>query len=187
MSAAQQVAALVRDPHDFLAACRKARDKGFKGLDAYCPYPVHGFDEALGLKRSFIGRPVLAMLILGAVAGFMLQWFTMKADWPINLGGKPFNSWPQFVVITFEMGILAGALVNMGLAFFTADLGPRLRTELFRDDLTDDTFALIVAPSDENGSLAEIRAFFDGIDEIEETEIVSEQDPEPAEAEAGDA
>lgn len=150
------VAGYYTDPHEFLEGCKAARDKGYKGLDAYCPYPAHGFEEALGMKRSWIGRPVFFMLLFGAFLGFMMQVYMMKMDWPINLGGKPYNSWPQFVVITFEAGILLGALTNMAMAFLTGNLGPKPNTWNFRDDLTDDTFAVIV-PLEGNGDADEIK------------------------------
>ena len=85
-----------------------------------------------------------------------MQVYMMKMDWPINLGGKPYNSWPQFIVITFEAGVLMGALTNMAMAFFTGNLGPKPTTWNFRDDLTDDTFAVIV-PLEGNGDAEDIK------------------------------
>jgi hypothetical protein len=164
------IAAFFDDPHAFMAVAGRVRHQGGKDLDAYCPYPIHGMDHALGIKRSFIGRPVLFMLLFGAFCGFMLQYWTMGAwmpswwpsiinwGWPINLSGKPFNSWPQFVVVTYESGILCGALTNMALALFTSRLGPRLHTQLFRDDLTDDTFALLLPLAANGGSVERISA-----------------------------
>ena len=129
----------------------RARDAGYKNLDGVMPYPVHGFDADLGLKRSWIGRPVLFMLLSGAFLGFIMQQWMMETDWPIIFAGKPYNSWPAFVVITFEMGILCGALTNFAMCLFVAcKMRPRPVTRMLRDDLTDDTFALAIPLQDGN-------------------------------------
>jgi hypothetical protein len=146
------------DPYEWMDACRAVRAANCKGIEGWAPYPKHGMEEALGIKRSWIGRPVLFMLLTGAFLGFMMQYWMMKVDWPINIGGKPYNSWPQFVVITFECGILFGALTNFMLALATSKMRPKLNSEMWRDDLHHDAFALAIPLTDANPGEAELHA-----------------------------
>ena len=141
------------DPQIFMKACSASAAAGHHGHEGFTPYPLHGLERALGIKRSWIGRPVLFMLLFGAFCGFMMQYWMMKTDWPIVIGGKPFNSWPAYVVITFESGILAGAITNMALVLLVAcRLLPSTKTRLPDDRLTDDEFCLAV-PVTEHGSV----------------------------------
>ena len=142
-----------------MAAAQAANDKGYKNLDGTLPYPVHGFHHNLGIKRSWIGRVVLAALLTGAFCGFMMQWWMMKENWPVIISGKPYNSWPAFVVITFECGILSGALTNMFCVLIAAcKLYPQPDTFVLRRDLTDDTFCLAI-PLDGNGTEGDLQSF----------------------------
>lgn len=165
----RSVVGCFRHPDHWMAAASALRAKGVKGLEGWAPFPVHGMETALGIKRSWIGRPVLVMLIVGAILGFAMQYWMMKVDWPINIGGKPFNSWPQYVVITFEMGILCGALTNFLLSLATSNLRPRLHNQLWRDDLGDDVFALAIPLLDANPGSAELRQLLsqEGAEEIQ--------------------
>ena len=158
---APYVAGFFDDPDNFLAAAKASTAKGHTDHDGFLPYPIHGFDKALGYKRSWIGRVVLFMLLSGAFAGFMMQYWMMKVDWPIIIAGKPYNSWPAFVVITFEMGILCGAITNFIVCLFVAcRLFPTPNTHVLKPELTDDTFALCI-PVEGNGDEASIRAFLE--------------------------
>lgn len=165
----RSVVGIFRHPDSWMEAASSLRATGVKGLEGWAPFPVHGMEKALGLKRSLIGRPVLAMLIIGAFLGFFMQYWMMKVDWPMNLGGKPYNSWPQYVVITFEMGILCGALTNFMLALATSQLSPRLHNQLWRDDLGDDAFAIAIPLHAANPGEQELRQLFarHGAEEIE--------------------
>ncbi len=165
----RSVVGIFSHPDAWMAAASSLRAKGVKGLEGWAPFPVHGMETALGIKRSFIGRPVLFMLIAGAILGFTMQYWMMKTDWPINIGGKPFNSWPQFVVITFEAGILCGAITNFMLSLATSKLRPRLHNQLWRDDLADDSFALAIPLLEANPGSAELEKLLQsvGAEEVE--------------------
>ena len=97
-------------PDKLLAATRRARDEGYRRIDAYTPYPVEGLDEALSFRRTWVPILVLAGGVIGAVSGFALQYYVSVIAYPLNVGGRPFNSWPMFVPVIFEMTILVAAL-----------------------------------------------------------------------------
>jgi len=96
-------------PEDVVAAAHNARQAGFTRMDAYTPMPVHGLDEALGLGPTKLPWIVLAGGILGCIGGFSLLYWIAVHAYPLNIGGKPLNSWPAFIPITFEITILGAA------------------------------------------------------------------------------
>ena len=101
-----------------LAAARALRAKGIDALDIHSPYPIHGAEEALGLKRSTV--PIVALIagVTGAVSGYVLQWWTVGVNWPLNVGNRPPHSPPAFIPITFELGVLFASLtIFFGLLF----------------------------------------------------------------------
>ncbi len=97
-------------PEDLVAAARRARAAGYRHMDAYSPMPVHGLSEALAIPRSKLPWLVLVAGVLGCLAGFALQYWTTVVDYPMNVGGRPLNSWPSFVPVMFECTVLAAAL-----------------------------------------------------------------------------
>jgi hypothetical protein len=101
------------DPEELLAATRRAYAEGYRKMDAYTPFPVHGLAEALGHRGVRLPRIALAGGILGALAGYGLQYFASVISYPLNIGGRPLNSWPAFIPVTFEMTILIAALITV--------------------------------------------------------------------------
>jgi hypothetical protein len=113
-----------------LAAARALRDQGHQDLDLHSPVPLHGADEALGLKRSIVPRIALVLGIAGAVTGYLMQVGMVAIDWPINVGGRPPHSAPAFIPVTFELGILFAAL-GIFLGLFKLWGMPRLHHPVF--------------------------------------------------------
>ncbi|WP_437595326.1 DUF3341 domain-containing protein [Sorangium sp. So ce590] len=97
-------------PEAMLRAIAELRSRGYRRLDAFTPYPVHGLDEALGLRRSPLNWIVLPFALAGAAGGYLVQWYNNAYDYPLNVGGRPQHAAPAFVPITFEMTVLAAAL-----------------------------------------------------------------------------
>jgi len=137
------VVGLFDDPHELLKAGEAALKRGYKNLDAYMPYPVHGINEAIGIKRSWIPWATLVAGITGGSLAFLFMSWTSAVDWPLNVGGKPFISWPAFVPITFECTVLFAGLTTM-FALWGACRLPRHRPKILDLRLTDDRFALVV-------------------------------------------
>lgn len=125
-----------------LGAARTLRESGFRALDIHSPYPLHGADEALGLGRSKV--PLVALIggLVGAVSGYVLQWWTVGVDWPLNVGGRPPHSAPAFIPVTFELGVLFAAFaIFFGLLFgffsFPRTHHPVFEVEAFRSATID--------------------------------------------------
>jgi hypothetical protein len=96
-----------------LAAARHAYDAGYRRMDAYSPLPIDGLADALGFRRTRVPLIVLIGGVLGCVGGFALQYWISVVDYPVNVGGRPYNSWPSFVPVTFELTILVAAFAAL--------------------------------------------------------------------------
>ncbi len=92
-----------------LAAARRTYEEGYRRMDAYSPLPIEGLAEAIGIRRTRIPLIVLLGGLTGCVGGFFLQYWIAVLDYPINVGGRPLNSWPSFIPVTFELTILLAA------------------------------------------------------------------------------
>src|SRR5438046_2820002 len=97
-------------PEALLEAAHRAFAAGFRKMDAYSPFPVEGLAEAIGFQSSRVPLIVLCGGIIGCLGGFFLQYWAAVIDYPINIGGRPLNSWPSFIPVTFELTILIAAL-----------------------------------------------------------------------------
>jgi ActD protein len=98
------------NPTDLIDAVRRARQQGYRRMDAYSPMPIEGLDEEIGHHRTYLPFLVLVGGIFGAIGGFSLLYWIAVINYPMNIGGKPLNSWPAFIPITFETTILCAAL-----------------------------------------------------------------------------
>ena len=107
---------------ELLAAARKASEAGYTRAEAYSPFHIEGLAEALGFRRSGVPLATFAGGLLGGLGGFFMQWYSAVIDYPIDVGGRPLNSWPMFVPVTFEMTVLGAALA----AFVAVIAGSRL-------------------------------------------------------------
>ncbi len=132
------------DPDDLLHAAAEADAEGYRNMDAYSPYPIHGIEEVLRIRRSWIPAAALFMLCTGAALGFLLQYWTHVLDFPINIGGKPLNAWPAYIVIVFESGVLLSALTNFLAIFVACRLFPNPCTKPLDINITNDRFALVI-------------------------------------------
>ena len=104
------VMAEFNDAQALMDAAHAARKAGYTRMDAYSPFPIHGLDDAIGFHESIMSKIVLAAGILGGSGGFFMCWYANVIAYPMNIGGKPYNSWPAWIPITFECTILLAAL-----------------------------------------------------------------------------
>jgi hypothetical protein len=99
-----------REPEQVVAAARAARSAGYRRLDGYSPQPVEGLAEAIGHRTSKVPLLVLIGGVVGCLSGFALQYWTMGIAYPINVGGRPLNTWPAWVPVMFELTVLIAAV-----------------------------------------------------------------------------
>ncbi|MDW8137715.1 MAG: DUF3341 domain-containing protein [Bacteroidota bacterium] len=154
------VVGLFSDPHHFEHVCAEATERGWRGLEAYLPYPLHGIERALRLRRSWVTAATKTALLTGATLGMTYAIWTSAVDYPLNIGGRPFNSWPAFVPVLFESGVIIGAFTNFFSLLYACRLFPGRRARVIDPSLTDNRFALLVPLAQKGVRQEEIEAFF---------------------------
>src|SRR5437016_1768024 len=97
------------NPSALVAAARETYGAGYRQINGYSPFPIEELSEAIGFRRTALPLIVLIGGIIGGLGGFFMQYWMEVIDYPINVGGKPFNSWPAFIPITFECTVLVAA------------------------------------------------------------------------------
>lgn len=142
-------AAIFTEEHKVLNAARKVRAAGFTKFDAISPYPVHGMEEAIGIKRSWLPYVTFVGGLVGLGVALLVTIWTSAYDWPINVGGKPMVSLPAFIPICFELTVLFAALSSVS-AFGYACRLPKIDPPTIDPDLTSHKFAIFV-PSNDTG------------------------------------
>jgi hypothetical protein len=164
-----------RDPSSIVAAARGASEAGYRAMDAYTPFPIEELAEAMGWRsRGRLPKIVLAGGLLGAAVGFLMQYWTSAVDYPLNVGGRPLNSWPSFIPITFEMGILGAALAAV-LGMLALNGLPRPYHPVFNAPnfalASTDRFFLCIESSDPLFDESGTRRFLEGLGPSEVSEV----------------
>ena len=103
------VMAEFENPTDLVAAAHKVYSLGYRRINGYSPYPIEELSEAIGFTKTSLPLIVFIGGLVGGLSGFFMQYWIEVIDYPINVGGKPYNSWPAFIPITFEMTVLFAA------------------------------------------------------------------------------
>ena len=160
------VAAQFGSVEEIMAASERVRDAGYKKIDAYTPFPIEGLDDALGLEPTRLGWVVLAAGIAGGLGGFLLQWWANTTYFPLNIGGKPLNSWPNFIVIMYELTILFSAF-TAGLFMLARNGLPRPYHSIFNtpnfENASRDKFFLCIESRDPQFAVDTARAFLESL------------------------
>jgi Protein of unknown function (DUF3341) len=136
------------DPDDLMQAVYAVRKADFRIYDVYAPCPIHGLDQAMGIRRT---RLPWITLVIGSSAllfAVLFQFYTTVLDWPLNVGGKPDNSTLAFIPITFELTVLLGGLATVAALLARAQLYPGKKEALVAGGVTNDTFALVLRKRD---------------------------------------
>jgi len=140
------VIAVFADERDLIAATRAVRERGCEVVDVYTPYAVHGLDAAMGLRPSRLSWVCFLCGALGAGLALWFQFWTSAVDWPLNVGGKPFNSLPAFVPVIFEVCVLFAGLGVVAALFVRCRLWPGRRARVPDVRATNDRFVLVARP-----------------------------------------
>lgn len=141
------IAGIFYEEETTVTAARKVRESGFLKFDAITPYPVHGMEEACGIKRSGIPYVTFVAGCTGLLAALALVYYTSVIDWPINIGGKPLFSLPAFIPIMFELTVLFAALCSVGALFYMCNM-PSIDPPVIDKDLTCHKFAIFIPEND---------------------------------------
>jgi hypothetical protein len=153
-------------PTDLVEAARKTSEAGYKKIDAYSPFPVEELAEAVGFHRNGVPLVVLIGGLLGGLSGYLMQYWISSISYPINVGGKPLQSWPAFIVVTFERTILfAGIAAVFGMLALNGlpmPYHPVFNVPRFAF-ATKDRFFLIVFSSDPQYDPAGTRRFLEAL------------------------
>jgi hypothetical protein len=149
-----------------LAATRQTFAEGYRKLEAYSPFPIEGLDEALEFHRNRVPLITLIGGIVGGVGGFFMEWFSAVIHYPINVGGRPLNSWPAFIPITFELTILcasiAALLGMLGLNGLPMPYHPLFNVDQFQR-ASRDRFFLCVEATDPKFDRERTRLFLQNL------------------------
>ncbi len=162
------------DAQSLLDAATAAREHGYRDVDAFSPFPIHGLAEAVGFRKSHLSTIVLTMGLIGGLGGFFMQWYANVVAYPLNIGGKPYNSWPAWIPITFECAILLaafGAVFGMlALNGLPMPYHPVFNVPRF-DQASRDKFFLVIQARDPKFQLDEVRDFFDRLNPREIVDV----------------
>ena len=161
------VMAEFENPTDLVSAARRTYEAGYRRINGYSPYPIEELSEAIGFRHTIL--PVIVFIggLLGGLGGFLMQYWMEVIDYPLNVGGKPFNSWPAFIPITFECTVL--------LAAFSAVFGmlalnklPQPYHPVFNAPnfalATRDRFFLVIEASDRKFEHDQVVSFLQGLE-----------------------
>lgn len=133
---------------DLLAATEAVRAQGLQIVDAFTPYAVHGLDRAMKLRPSRLTWVCFICGMVGAVGMLWFQHWTASVNWPVDVGGKPWNSLPSDVPVAFESAVLLAGFGSVFALFFVSRLYPGKRARVVDPRVTDDRFVLVIEESD---------------------------------------
>jgi hypothetical protein len=161
-------------PTDLVRAAEAASHAGYRKMDAYTPFPVEELHHALHLPKSKMSLIVLIGGICGGLTGFILQWYITVYDFPTNIGGRPLFSWPSYIVITFELTVLFGAIFAtvglLALCGFPRPYHAAFNAPHF-ERATRDGFFLCIEANDPLFELEKTKGFLAGLDAKEVSEV----------------
>ena len=161
-------------PKRLIAACSAAREAGYTRLDAYTPYPIEAVWEALGHHKSKLPLLVLIGGLMGATGGFLFQYWASAIAYPMNIGGRPLNSWVAFIVPSFELMILFAAFAAVLGMFVLNGLPmpyhPAFNVERFAQ-ASRDRYFLLIGAADPRYDRAETERFLDSLGPVEVAEV----------------
>jgi hypothetical protein len=153
-------------PRQLLDAAKKVREAGYQRMDAYSPFPVEGLSEALGLGRKQNMVPLITLIggLCGGLGGFFFQYWVNVISFRENIGGRPLNSWPAFIPVTFEMTVLFASLFSvfgmLAMNKLPQPHHPLFNSDRFQKHATTDRFYVCIEANDPKFDLAGVKRFF---------------------------
>jgi hypothetical protein len=162
-------------PEELLEAAQKAHAKGYRVMDAYTPLPIEGLSEAIGFTRHWVSFAVLIGGLCGCLGGFGLLYWITKIAYMHNVGGRPMNSWPAYIPITFECTVLLASLTSFIGMFAMNGLpkpyNPVFNNPRFAERGSIDRFFLCIEAKDPMFDVARTKAFLQDLHPLEVAEV----------------
>lgn len=163
------------DPTSLVEAAKRTHAEGYRKVDAFTPFPMHELFDALEIDDRKLQKAVLGAGIAGAFAGFGLCYWTQVIAYPLNIGGRPFNSWPSFIPVTFEVTILFAAFTTVIAMILMNGLPmpyhPVFNVKRFRERASQDGLFLAIEADDPKFDREKTRSFLQGLGAREVNEI----------------
>ena len=155
-----------KTPTEVVIAARKAYSEGYRRMDAYSPFPVEGLSEAIGFHKDGVALVCLVGGLLGLLSAYGLQSWINIVAYPLNIGGRPYHSWPSFIIVTFELTILIGGL-SAGIGMLIMNGLPTAYHPVFHvpefAHASRDRFFLCIESRDPKFDLQTTRQFLSGL------------------------
>lgn len=159
---------------ELLAAARKAYAEGYRRMDGYSPFPIEGLAEALGHEYTAVPLITLVGGIVGGLGGYFMEWIAMAKLYPLNVGGRPYNSWPNFIPITFELTVLIASTAAF-LSVFVLNRLPEPHHPVFNvpefERASSDRFFLCIEATDPKFDGEATRKFLESAKPCKVTEV----------------
>jgi hypothetical protein len=161
-------------PEELVTAATRAREAGYRKMDAYTPFPIHGLSDAMGFRPTKLPLVVLAGGLIGCVSALGIMWYSTTIHYPLNVGGRPFASWPAFIPITFELTVLFASLFAvfgmLGMNGLPMPYHPVFNAPRFAF-ASRDRFFLCIEARDARFDLESARSFLNGLGARETVEV----------------
>src|ERR1700756_5598426 len=159
-----------------ISAAQRVNGACYRNIDAFSPVPLEELSEAIGFHKNGVALVCLVGGLLGGTAAFVLQWWINTIAYPVNIGGRPFNSWPSFIIVTFEMTILFSGLSAvfgmLALNGLPMPYHPVFNVPQF-ESVTKDHFFIVIFSSDKNYDAEQTRLFLEELKPISVAEVPS--------------
>jgi len=163
------------EPEQLVAAAQRAYSAGYRKMDAYSPLPVDGLAEAIGFTRTWVAPSVLVGGILGCCGGFGLLYWITEIAYAHNVAGRPMNSWPAYIPVTFECTVLLASLTAvfgmLAMNGLPQPYHPVFNNPTFSERASIDRFFLCIEANDPQFDLAKTKAFLSEMNPLEVAEV----------------
>jgi len=165
-------------PEQLVSAAKRTREAGYKHVEAYTPFPIEGLSESIGFRWTAVPLITLIGGITGAITGFGLQYWCSAITYPLNIGGRPLNSWPAFIPVTFELTVLFSA-ISAVVGMIALNKLPQPHHPVFNVDrfahASTDRFFLCIEARDPKFNLAESARFLQELNAKHVSEVKDEE------------